>query len=128
MSALAEKRILIVEDEFLISAMLCDMLRDSGATVIGPAASVSAALRMIDNHWLDAAVLDMNLNGQWIDPVAEALHEQGTPFVFTTGYGTNGRSQKFGARTVEKPFLWEDVEMQLTLALLEHSNGQPMSG
>lgn len=122
MSALAGKRILVVEDEFLISAMLCDMLSESEATVIGPAARIDAALQLIENHGLDAAILDMNLNGQWIDPVAEALHRRGTPFVFTTGYGTNFLSQKFGARTVEKPFLWEAVEMQLSLAILDQSH------
>lgn len=127
MSALAEKCILVVEDEFLISAMLCDMLNDSGATVIGPAASVSTALQLIEDHRLDAAVFNMNLSGQWIDPVAESRHAQETPFVFTTDYGTNGRSKKFGARTIEKPFLWENVEMQLTLAILEHARGQPTS-
>ncbi len=119
MSALANRRVLVVEDEFLISAMLCDMLGDAAAEVVGPAANVTSALRLIEENTLDAAILDMNLNGEWIDPVAEALALRGVPFVFTTGYGANERSRKFGARTVEKPYSLETVEQQLVQAMLD---------
>ncbi|MDP3265062.1 MAG: response regulator [Tabrizicola sp.] len=117
MSALANRRVLVVEDEFLISAMLCDMLIAASAEVVGPAANVSAALKLIEDNPVDGAILDMNLNGQWIDPVAEALARRAIPFVFTTGYGTNVRSQKFGARTIEKPYTLECVEAELALAI-----------
>ncbi|WP_431299218.1 response regulator [Tabrizicola sp. BL-A-41-H6] len=124
MSALANRRVLVVEDEFLISAMLCDMLIAASAEVVGPAANVSAALKLIEENKVDGAILDMNLNGQWIDPVAEALTQLAIPFVFTTGYGANVRSQKFGARTIEKPYALESVEAELALAIEDGARSQ----
>jgi DNA-binding response OmpR family regulator len=119
MSALANRHVLVVEDEFLVSTMLCDMLTAAAATVIGPAANVAFALRLIADFPIDGAILDMNLNGEWIDPVAEELIRRRIPFVFTTGYGSNDRSQRFGARTIEKPYTLEIVEEQLVLAMLD---------
>ena len=73
MSILANRRVLLVEDEFLILAMLCDMIADASATVVGPATTLDEALQLAMGAEMDAAILDMNLNGQWSDPVAEAL-------------------------------------------------------
>jgi CheY-like chemotaxis protein len=117
MSAFSNRRILVVEDEFLVSIMLCDMLSEANAAVVGPAANVASALQLIAENQIDAAILDMNLNGQWVDPVAEVLARRRIPFVFTTGYGANERSRKFGARTIEKPYALETVEEQLLLAM-----------
>jgi response regulator RpfG family c-di-GMP phosphodiesterase len=121
MSVLAGRRVLVVEDEFLIAAALCDMLEDAAAVVVGPASTVAEALRLIGEHPVDAALLDMNLNGQWSDPIAEDLQQRRVPFVFTTGYGANPRTERFGARTISKPYSWEEVEHQLSLALAEAS-------
>lgn len=117
MSELAHKRILVVEDEFLVSAMLCDMLADVSALVVGPASTVRSALALMETNSIDGAILDMNVNGEWIDPVAEALALRGIPFIFSTGYGANDRSRRFQARTVEKPFTWHAIEKQLTRAM-----------
>jgi DNA-binding response OmpR family regulator len=119
MSSLANQRILVVEDEFLISAMLCDMLFDAEAVVVGPAASVSAALRLVQDNDVDCAILDMNLNGEWSDPIADELDRKGVPFIFTTGYGATERSERWKVRTVSKPYAWEEVEALLLLALSE---------
>lgn len=119
MTALANRRILVVEDEFLIAAMLCDMLQDHAAVVIGPAATVHDALQLIQDHPIDAAVLDMNLNGDWSDPVAEELKQRMIPFVFTTGYGANERGERFQVRTVSKPYTCEEVEEAVAQSLLE---------
>jgi len=62
------------------------MFADLGCTVVGPASSVNQALSMIDTEAIDAAVLDINLNGQMSYPVADALAMRGVPFVFSTGY------------------------------------------
>ena len=113
MGSLSGRRILVVEDEFLISAMLCDMLADAEATTVGPASTVADALHLIRFNDIDASILDMNLNGEWSDPVAEVLLDRGIPFLFTTGYGKNERSDRFGAPTVSKPYSWEAVEAQL---------------
>ncbi|RYI08885.1 MAG: response regulator [Acetobacteraceae bacterium] len=117
MNDLANQRILVVEDEFLISAMLCDMLEDASVVAVGPAATVAEALKLIEDGQVDAAILDMNLQGQWSDPVAEELQRRGIPFVFTSGYGANERSERFRARAVAKPYSWEMLEDQLRQAI-----------
>lgn len=119
MSALANRRILVVEDEFLIATVLCDQLQDADAVVVGPAITVRQAMQYIEDHEIEAAILDMNLNGQWSDPIAEELKARKIPFVFTTGYGTNEHTQRYGMRVVAKPYSWEEVEEQLAQAMLE---------
>jgi CheY-like chemotaxis protein len=121
MSPLANRRILVVEDEFLIATVLCDMLEDAAATVVGPAVNLGDALRLVQDQGIEAAILDMNLNGEWSDPVAEELTRRGIPFVFTTGYGANERTERFGVRTVAKPYSWEEVEGQLAQAMLDQA-------
>jgi CheY-like chemotaxis protein len=86
-SPLSGRRILVIEDEMMVAMLLKDFLADLGCTVLGPAARVEQALAMIEAAGaLDAAVLDINLNGQKSYPVADALAARGVPFVFATGY------------------------------------------
>src|SRR4029078_2691283 len=85
-SAFAGLRVLVVEDEMIVAWVLEDMLADLGCAVIGPAARVKQALAMIDAEAVDAALLDVNLNGQKSYPVADALAARGVPFIFATGY------------------------------------------
>jgi len=82
------RRLLVVEDEYLIAADLTASLESLGVEVIGPAASVEEALSFIENNGgrLDGAVLDINLRNERVYPVADALTALGVPFVFTTGY------------------------------------------
>lgn len=81
------KRVLIVEDEFLVAAMLEDELIDRGATIVGPAASLAEGMRLVERGGFDLAVIDWNLDGEHSTPIAEALREAGVPFVISTGYG-----------------------------------------
>jgi CheY-like chemotaxis protein len=83
---LSGQRILIVEDEFVVSMELEFALRAEGAEVLGPVASVPSALVEIETGQLDAAVIDINLRGELAYPVAEALRSRHIPFVFTTAY------------------------------------------
>jgi CheY-like chemotaxis protein len=83
---LAGRRILLVEDELLVSMALESTLQDSGATVIGPLARLKQALEAARREQIDAAVLDINLAGEKVFPVADLLAERGIPFVFYTGY------------------------------------------
>jgi len=86
-SALSGRHILVVEDEYMIATDLAQSLEDLGVSVLGPAASVSDALALVAREGpVDAAVLDINLGVEKVFPVADALHEQGVPFVFATGY------------------------------------------
>jgi CheY-like chemotaxis protein len=102
---LAGRRVLVVEDEVAISLLLEDMLLDIGCEVVGPAGRLSAAAELASKEQLDFAVLDVNLAGQPIYPVAEALAARGVPFVFSTGYGSAGIEEPYRNRPVlQKPF------------------------
>ena len=81
------RRILVVEDEFLIAMELDITLTRAGYQVLGPAANVSAALGLLRLERPDAAVLDVNLAGEWVTPVAEVLRAMFVPFILTSGYG-----------------------------------------
>jgi CheY-like chemotaxis protein len=103
---LSGRRVLVIEDEMIVAMLLEDMLADLGCTVLGPAARVDQALTIIAAAGsLDAAVLDVNLNGQKSYPVADALIARGVPFLFATGYRRD--SVMNGYRSfpqLEKPF------------------------
>jgi CheY-like chemotaxis protein len=110
-------RILVVEDEAAISLLLEDMLLDFGCEVIGPAARLSAALDAVAREKVDLAILDVNVAGEPIYPVAEALAERSIPFVFSTGYGSAGIRDTFRDRPVlQKPFAQNDLKQKLLLA------------
>ena len=80
------KRLLIVEDEFLIALELEAILAGAGFEIVGPAETRAVALQLIRDHTLDAAFLDYNLNGESSDDIAEALLSKCVPFAFVTGY------------------------------------------
>ncbi|MFN3512856.1 MAG: HWE histidine kinase domain-containing protein [Phenylobacterium sp.] len=97
-------RVLIVEDAVLLALELETGLTEAGAEVIGPAYELSEAMALLDRP-IDAAVLDANLNGLSVTPVAEALAARGVPFVFATGYGdAGGAPNGFDAPIIRKPY------------------------
>lgn len=117
-AALAGRRVLVVEDEPFIAMTLEDMLTDFGCVVAGSVSQVSDALAVIERGEMDAAVLDVNLGNQKIDPVADELARRGFPFVFTTGYGRNGVPVSHNTRgVVQKPFRAEELAKTLALEL-----------
>ena len=100
------RRVLIVEDDYLIADDLAYSLEDLGMEVVGPAPSVEAALQLLEDEGerLDGAVLDINLRDQRVYPVANALTARGVPFVFTTGYDPVTIPQAYAAAPrCEKP-------------------------
>lgn len=106
-------RCLVVEDEFLVAMLLEDTLRDLGFEVLGPVSSCAAALDLIRSAdgGLDAAVLDVNLAGERVYPVAEALLERDVPFIFLTGYAGDDLDDRFaGIPIVQKPWLPATLE------------------
>lgn len=111
---LAGLRILVVEDEAMISMMIEDMLLDCGVTVVGPAGSVAQALAVLDREDVDGALLDVNLGGETSFPVADALTAKGIRIIFTTGYGQSGVAGRYPtSRTLQKPFVALDLEAAL---------------
>jgi CheY-like chemotaxis protein len=85
--ALRGRRILIVEDEFIVAYDLAQSFEQVGAEVVGPVGSVASALALLATETtLHIAVLDINLGSEKVYPVADAMRERGVPFVFATGY------------------------------------------
>jgi DNA-binding response OmpR family regulator len=117
LSPLSGKRILVVEDEALVAAMLEDMLDELGATVLGPAATIARGMSMARHEAIDAAVLDINVRGERIDAIAAALRERSIPILFTTGYREGSSSLTLGARVLEKPYKLEDLKRALATLL-----------
>jgi DNA-binding response OmpR family regulator len=84
--ALAGKRVLVVEDEMLLALDLEEGLREAGCEVVGPAGNLRMALALARSEILDAAILDVNLAGETVFPVAQILADSDVPFVFATAY------------------------------------------
>ena len=109
---------LVVEDEAAISMLLEDMLLDFGCTVVGPAARLSTALEMAASETFEVAILDVNVAGEPIYPVAEAIVKRNLPIVFSTGYGGAGIREPFRDRpVVQKPFSQADLKRTLLAAV-----------
>jgi CheY-like chemotaxis protein len=97
--------VLVVEDEALIRMMLVDMLeRDLGHRVVGEAGSLPEGKSLAENTEFDLAILDVNLDGWNVLPVAQAIEERGVPFLFVSGYKRTDLPTPFRDRLlVEKP-------------------------
>jgi CheY-like chemotaxis protein len=103
-------RVLVVEDEMMVSMLIEDMLGDLGCTVVGPASRLDEAIALVNGSELDCAVLDVNLGGQPIFPLADILRAKGAPFAFATGYGDAGlREEDRGSPVLQKPFREGDL-------------------
>src|SRR6201996_8434713 len=99
------KRILVVEDEPMIRMLLDGMLEDLGYTMAAEAGGIDEAMAVAKQAEFDAAILDVNLNGQPITPVVEVLVKRGVPFVFVSGYARRGIPEEHcNAPLLQKPF------------------------
>jgi len=117
----AGKRVLVVEDEMMIRMLLEGMLTDLGHTVAAEAGGIEEAVALAKKGAFDVAVLDVNLNGHQVTPVAEILLERGVPFIFASGYGQRGVPEAYRAiPTLQKPFqtdtLAQAIETAVSLA------------
>jgi DNA-binding NtrC family response regulator len=110
------KRILVVEDEALIAVMVEDMLTEMGSVVVGPAATIEEALALARTETIDA-VLDVNVRGERIDPVADALLERGVPMLFATGYGEVRLASGAVATVIDKPYTQDKLARGLAAAM-----------
>jgi CheY-like chemotaxis protein len=107
-------RILVVEDEYLIRMLLEDMLADLGHTVAAAVGTIAEAKEAAATGEFDCAMLDVNLDGQQIFPVADILMQRGLPFVFVTGYGEGSLPEAYRGRpSLQKPFHAEKLEQTL---------------
>ena len=111
----ASRRVFVVEDEIMIRMLLEDMLGDLGYTVAAAAGRIDEAMPFARDAEFDVAILDINLNGETVYPVAEILAARGLPFVFSTGYGERGLPDTYRNRpTLQKPFQLEGLKSTLT--------------
>jgi CheY-like chemotaxis protein len=123
--ALTGMRLLVVEDETLVAMMIEDILTDLGCVVVDVAGTLSRGLALARDTdlALDGAILDVNLGGETVYPVAEALADRGVPFIFATGYGLTGIAEAFAhVPAIAKPYEPQALEAMLATAL------QPSSG
>jgi CheY-like chemotaxis protein len=99
-------RIFIVEDDLMISTMLGNMLDNLGCVVVGAAATVEQALAMVKTAIvIDVAILDVNIGGELVFPVADLLLESDVPCVFSTGHATTLRTERYPlCRFLDKPY------------------------
>jgi CheY-like chemotaxis protein len=107
-AALKGRRVLVVEDEYFVADDIARTLQESGAEVIGPVGDIAAAMQLLSaGARIDAAVLDVNVRGEMIYPLADALRRHRVPFVFATGYDDASIPGVYAdvARCV-KPFDW----------------------
>ncbi len=116
---LAGRRILLVEDEALVALLLETILEDMGCVPVGAISTVAEALTVVaDDSLLDAALLDVNVAGHEVFPVAAALKAKGVPFVFSTGYGEGGLPDEWrGQATIQKPFTESTIRDALFKAM-----------
>lgn len=120
MPAQSRCRVLVVEDESIIAMLVEDMVEDFGSEVVGPATTIDKALSLARNADLNAAILDINVGGSVIFPVADVLRARGIPVIFSTGYGANGLPPRFlDCATLRKPFTDEALRDALRHALAD---------
>lgn len=111
-------KVLLVEDEVMIRMMVADMLGELGYSIAGEAGDIDEAVRLVQITDFDIAILDVNVNGRMISPVAEAVSMRGRPFVFATGYGSDGLPEKFrDIPALQKPFQIETLRRAIEAAL-----------
>ncbi len=110
------RRILLVEDEYFIADDLRRSLSAEGAAVLGPASTVAEALALVFSDGpIDGAILDINLHGEMIYPVADELTKRGVPFLFLTGY----EARDLPSRFAQTPCCQKPAEMHRILAALQ---------
>ncbi len=126
-SRLNDLRLFVVEDEALVAMLLESMLESLGCEIVGVAGSVAEALDRIDtvSDGADAAILDVNLGGEMVYPVADALQARGLPFLFATGYGQYGVGDLYPRNIVlAKPY----TTPMLAQALVEMRRAHQSAG
>ena len=118
MTSLQGVRVLLVEDESLVAMLVEDLLAELGCEVVDSPANVEDALHAVETGGFDVAVLDVNLAGEHVDPVAGALVSRSIPIVFASGYGRDGVSRPFASAPVlAKPYNIQELAQALRAAL-----------
>jgi CheY-like chemotaxis protein len=100
----------------IIAMMAEQMLIDMGASVVGPAQTITEALEVAGHAEIDLALLDVNVQGRRIDPVMQLLRERNIPVVLATGYGATALDVPRDVRVIEKPYTEDKLRAALVAA------------
>lgn len=118
MSSFPGVRVLLVEDEGTIAMLVEQMLEELECVVVASVARLATACEVANRVAIDLAILDVNLAGERVFPVAEILQARQIPFLFSTGYGPSGLPNEFAHRPVlHKPFSENELQLKIALAL-----------
>jgi len=110
--------VFLVEDEVMIRMMVADMLEELGYRIAAEAGEISEALKLAQDTDFDFAILDVNVNGKVISPVADLLNARNRPFIFATGYGSSGLPEEYRDRpALQKPFQLETLARMIDATL-----------
>ena len=110
--------VFLVEDEVMIRMMVADMLEELGFRVAAEAGEIGEAIRLAETADFDLAILDVNVNGKVISPVADLIKARKRPFIFATGYGSSGLPEEYRDRpSLQKPFQLETLAQVITSTL-----------
>jgi CheY-like chemotaxis protein len=110
--------VFLVEDEVMIRMMVADMLEELGYRVAAEAGEIGEALRLAESADFDFAILDVNVNGKVISPVADLISARNRPFIFATGYGSSGLPEEYRDRpALQKPFQLETLARMIDATL-----------
>jgi CheY-like chemotaxis protein len=110
--------VFLVEDEVMIRMMVADMLEELGYSVAAEAGEINEAIKLAQSTEFDIAILDVNVNGKVISPVAELIRARNRPFIFATGYGSQGLPEEYRDRpALQKPFQLESLGKMIESAL-----------
>ena len=110
--------IVLVEDEVMIRMMVADMLEELGYNVAAEAGEIGDALKLAQSVEFDLAILDVNVNGKVISPVADVIAARNRPFIFATGYGSSGLPEEYRDRpALQKPFQLETLAQAIAGAM-----------
>ena len=110
--------VFLVEDEVMIRMMVADMLEELGFSVAAEAGEINEAMKLAESAEFDIAILDVNVNGKVISPVADLIRVRKRPFIFATGYGSSGLPEEYRDRpALQKPFQLETLAKMIDSAL-----------
>jgi CheY-like chemotaxis protein len=118
-------RVVVVEDDSMICLLFEDMLSELGCKVVGTACDLRRATELAQREEsIDVAILDVNLGGQLVFPVADILSKRGIPFLFATGLGAGGLPPEWqGHCSVQKPMSIATLANALGRAIADRAPG-----
>ena len=110
--------VFLVEDEIMIRMMVADMLDELGYIITAETGEIDEAIQLAQSAKFDLAILDVNVNGKVISPVAVLIQARNRPFIFATGYGSSGLPPEYRDHPVlQKPFQIETLAKMIDIAL-----------